>query len=76
SLSDVTFRELSERDRVRYWDSGEPAGKAGAYGIQGLGAAFVSRMSGSYSGVVGLPLFETAALLAECGLDVWAGECG
>ncbi len=52
-----------------YWATGEPADKAGAYAIQGLGALFVERIEGSWSGVVGLPLFETAALLAKAGID-------
>ncbi|MEJ2275199.1 MAG: Maf family protein, partial [Woeseiaceae bacterium] len=52
---------------LAYWQSGEPRDKAGAYGIQGLGGLFVERIEGSYSGVVGLPVFETAALLAEAG---------
>ena len=56
-----------------YWASGEPQGKAGAYAIQGLGAAFVAGISGSYTGVMGLPLFETAALLRAHGIPVWSG---
>ncbi|HKJ08014.1 MAG TPA: Maf family protein [Gammaproteobacteria bacterium] len=74
SASTVTFRTLSERERRAYWESGEPSDKAGAYAIQGLGAAFVSYLEGSYSGVMGLPLYETAQLLAEFGyelLPVW-----
>ena len=59
----VRFRSLSEQECVAYWDSGEPQGKAGAYAIQGLGAAFIEYLSGSYSGVMGLPLYETAQLL-------------
>ena len=61
--SQVTFRELSQDDIVRYWQSGEPADKAGAYGIQGIGGKFVCHLSGSYSAVVGLPLLETDQLL-------------
>jgi len=53
---------------ARYVASGEPLGKAGAYGIQGRAAEFVERIDGSYSGIMGLPLFETAALLREAGL--------
>lgn len=64
STTTVTFRQLTELDCERYWASGEPQGKAGAYAIQGLGALFVSAMTGSYTGVVGLPLYETAELLA------------
>lgn len=66
--SEVTFRVLSERDIERYWHSGEPTDKAGGYGIQGLGGCFVARINGSYSGVVGLPLVETHALLQAAGL--------
>lgn len=68
SVTDVTFRPLTEDDITRYIDSGEPFDKAGAYGIQGRAAVFVERIEGSYTGVVGLPVFETAALLAEFGL--------
>jgi len=68
SRTRVWFRDLSEAERIAYWDSGEPADKAGSYAIQGLAAAFITRIDGSYSGVVGLPLFETAALLAQAGL--------
>lgn len=66
----VWFRELDEAERIAYWDTGEPADKAGGYGIQGLGAVFVERIEGSYSGVMGLPLFETARLLARAGIPV------
>ena len=59
----VRFREITPAEAAAYWASGEPQDKAGAYAIQGRGAAFVEHISGSYSGVVGLPLFETAALL-------------
>ena len=68
SVSRVRFRPLSEAEALAYWDTGEPADKAGGYGIQGLGALFVQELSGSYSGVMGLPLFEVAQLLAEAGL--------
>jgi len=60
SESRVWFRRIDEWEREAYWASGEPADKAGAYAIQGLGAMFVERLEGSYSGVMGLPLFETA----------------
>jgi septum formation protein len=76
SRSEVRFRTLSERECARYWDSGEPCDKAGAYAIQGLGAAFVQELRGSYSGVVGLPLFETARLLAEAGVPLWSSLAG
>lgn len=68
--SQVTFANLDDRSIARYVASGEPSGKAGAYAIQGRAAAFVAHLSGSYSGVVGLPLFETAALLARAGIRV------
>lgn len=68
SRTEVEFREIGADEIAAYWRSGEPADKAGAYGIQGLGAVFVRSIRGSYSGVMGLPLFETAALLAGHGL--------
>lgn len=64
SVSDVNFRIVSPDEALAYWESGEPVGKAGGYAIQGLGAVFISRLEGSYSGVMGLPLFETAELLS------------
>lgn len=70
SCSRVWFRAMSEAEIDAYWDTGEPRGKAGGYAVQGLGATFVQRLDGSYSGVMGLPLFETCQLLAEFGLDV------
>jgi septum formation protein len=70
SASLVTFCELTD-ERIRtYVDSGEPFDKAGAYAIQGRAGAFVERIEGSYSGVMGLPLFETAALLRQFGIVV------
>lgn len=65
--SQVTFAPLTDADIARYVASGEPRGKAGAYAIQGRAAAFIRRLEGSYSGVVGLPLYETAALLRQAG---------
>lgn len=65
----VTLRPTTTAERRAYWASGEPDGKAGAYAIQGLGAVFVERLEGSYSNVVGLPLFETLALLCDHGVD-------
>jgi septum formation protein len=65
SISTVRMRELSDEEIAAYVDSGEPFGKAGAYGIQGRAAAFISEINGSYSGIMGLPLFETAELLRE-----------
>lgn len=67
----VRFRELSADEMLAYWRTGEPHDKAGAYGIQGRGALFVAAIDGSYSNVVGLPLTETAQLLAQFGYSVW-----
>jgi septum formation protein len=71
SVSEVCFRVLPEAEREAYWRTGEGRDKAGAYAVQGAGAVFVERLSGSYSGVVGLPLFETARLLAEFDIPCW-----
>jgi septum formation protein len=71
STSHVTFRDITPDECRRYWASGEPAGKAGGYAIQGFGAAFVARLEGSFSGVMGLPLYETAALLDAAGVARW-----
>lgn len=68
SETSVRFREISVDQIRRYWLSGEPEGKAGGYAIQGLGAIFIERIAGSYSGVMGLPLFETASLLEQFGV--------
>jgi len=64
----VSFRNISLAEAKAYWETGEPADKAGAYGIQGMGAMFVSHIEGSYTNVVGLPLFETLQLLASVGI--------
>ncbi len=69
SESLVTFREISSEEASAYWDSGEPADKAGGYGIQGIGSIFVSKIEGSFSGVMGLPIFETTQLLMQAGID-------
>jgi len=69
--STVTFRRIDADEIERYWDSGEPVDKAGGYGIQGIAAVFVEKLEGSYSGVMGLPLFETAALLDAAGVPRW-----
>lgn len=68
SSSEVEFRSLTRQECAAYWRSGEPHDKAGAYAIQGRAALFIRRISGSYSGIVGLPLFETTQLLARIGL--------
>jgi septum formation protein len=70
SESRVCFRTLSAAEALAYWDTGEPSDKAGGYAIQGRGAVFVAELHGSYSGVMGLPLFETAALLGEHGVSL------
>ena len=67
SVSRVRFMPLSAAQIDAYVASGEPMGKAGAYGIQGLAGAYVEQMNGSYSGIMGLPLFETAQLLRQLG---------
>lgn len=67
SVSDVTFRALNDIEIIAYWDSGEPVDKAGGYAVQGRAAMFIERIHGSYSGIVGLPVFETAQLLEEIG---------
>lgn len=61
----VRFRPITEYEALTYWQTGEPLDKAGGYGIQGRGAVFVEEISGSYSSVVGLPLFETAQLIKQ-----------
>ena len=70
SATEVWFREICRDEAVAYWHSGEPRDKAGAYGIQGLGGMFVKAIKGSYSGVVGLPVFETTCMLRKVGIDV------
>jgi septum formation protein len=69
--SEVRFRSLGEQECAVYCDSGEPLDKAGAYAIQGRAAVFVEQLQGSYSGVMGLPLLETASLLGEAGIGWW-----
>jgi septum formation protein len=74
SHSLVTFRNLDAAEARAYWDTGEPCDKAGAYAIQGYAAIFIADLRGSYSGVMGLPLFETAELLQALGVRL--GVCG
>jgi septum formation protein len=71
SVSDVRFRTLKDEEAAAYWDTGEPRDKAGAYAIQGKAAVFIESMTGSYSGVMGLPLFETAELLRAANIPSW-----
>jgi septum formation protein len=70
SVSRVTFRSVTVAEAAAYWQRGEPSDKAGGYGIQGLGAIFISHLEGSFSGVMGLPLFETAELLQAAGIEL------
>lgn len=70
SITEVWFRPLDERDIARYCDSGEPYDKAGAYGIQGMAGVFVERINGSHTGVMGLPMYETARLLRHAGIKL------
>ncbi|WP_346839293.1 nucleoside triphosphate pyrophosphatase [Microbulbifer sp. SAOS-129_SWC] len=69
----VRFRPLNEQLIETYWHTGEPADKAGGYGIQGLGAALVESIRGSYSNVVGLPLETLVPMLEQAGIPYWAG---
>lgn len=69
SITEVLFRELKESEIAAYWQTGEPVDKAGGYAIQGMGAQFVKQIKGSYSGVVGLPLYETTVLLTQAGIQ-------
>jgi septum formation protein len=71
SRSEVRFRHLTVAEALAYWNTGEPHDKAGGYAVQGHGAVFVEHLAGSYSGVMGLPLFETAELLAGAGVSYW-----
>ncbi len=69
SLTRVRFRDITDEEIRNYITSGEPMGKAGSYAIQGMGAVFVERIEGSYSGVMGLPIFETSILLSRFGVQ-------
>ena len=71
SVSDVTFRAISTQEIIQYWHTGEPADKAGAYAIQGLASIFIEKINGSFSGIMGLPLFETAQLLNNEGISIF-----
>lgn len=74
SVSEVRFRRLSPAECLAYWRTGEPRDKAGGYAVQGRGATFIEHLCGSYSGVMGLPLFETAQLLAAAGVPCWPAQ--
>jgi septum formation protein len=71
SESLVAFRPVDAAEAAAYWNTGEPRDKAGGYAIQGYAAVFIADLKGSYSGVMGLPLFETAALLKAAGVAIW-----
>lgn len=75
SRSEVTFRTIPPAEARRYWESGEPEDKAGGYAVQGLAAVFIADLRGSYSGVMGLPLYETAELLDAAGIARWRPGC-
>ena len=75
SRSEVSFRSIAAAEAQAYWETGEPCDKAGAYAIQGRAAIFIADLRGSYSGVMGLPLFETAELLSQAGI-VPLEQCG
>lgn len=70
NVTEVKFRQLTEQEISLYWQTGEPLDKAGGYAIQGLAAGFIEEINGSYSGVMGLPLYETAQLLAKQGIGI------
>jgi septum formation protein len=72
SISDVTFASLPDAEITAYVATGEPRGKAGGYAIQGYAQAFITHLSGSYSGVMGLPLHETATMLRTFGIPMWS----
>ncbi|WP_455365282.1 Maf family protein [Kaarinaea lacus] len=71
SESTLTFRHLSTDECEQYWQTGEPVGKAGGYAIQGKAAVFIEKLEGSYSGVMGLPLFEFAELISLFGIQIF-----
>jgi septum formation protein len=71
SRSEVTFRSIAADEVRSYWETGEGLDKAGAYAIQGRAAVFIADLRGSFSGVMGLPLFETAELLSDAGVPYW-----
>lgn len=70
NVSEVEFNQLSKQQIQTYWQTGEPIDKAGGYGIQGVAAQFIKNIKGSYSGIMGLPLFETAQLLEQTGIKI------
>ena len=71
-VTTVTFRDFQKEEAELYWATGEPADKAGAYALQGIGGVFVTSIQGSYSNVIGLPMAETQQLLISMGLNTWS----
>ena len=69
--SEVLIRQLNAEECLKYWNTGEPQDKAGGYAIQGHGATFVERITGSYSNIVGLPIFETCRILESKKISFW-----
>ena len=74
--TEVVFRDISKDEMELYWETGEPEDKAGGYGLQGIGGTFVTSIRGSYSGVLGLPVFETERALQKAGIDTWRYRIG
>jgi septum formation protein len=72
--TEVTFRRLGEKEIAWYWETGEPQDKAGSYGLQGAGAAFIATLKGSYSNVIGLPLSETVLMLRDFSVECLGRE--
>ena len=75
-MTEVVFRDISKDEMELYWETGEPEDKAGGYGLQGIGGTFVTSIRGSYSGVLGLPVFETERALQKAGIDTWRYRIG
>ncbi len=67
----VWFRALKDAEILQYWQTGEPQGKAGSYAVQGHGASFIEKIEGSYSGIMGIPLYETSELLLKFNINFW-----
>ena len=74
AVSEVTFRDLDHNERLDYCNTGEPFGKAGGYAIQGFGAIFIKHLTGSFSGVVGLPIYQTSQLLKVFRVPFWQNK--
>ena len=74
--TEVSFRDISNEEMELYWKTGEPEDKAGGYGLRGIGGTFVTSIRGSYTGVLGLPVFETERALKKAGIDTWRHRIG